>query len=206
MQSDSPPTRLLDGSTARSPSVELEGVDETPIQTSVSVVHASRLVPGSRAATCLDRNDGRDTTGPVVTRVGVTGESVTLQTSSGLALRACDGIDDRRGEHHRWCGSAFGLLERGRLRDPRLDLAGCVSAMGKPVAFAWVEPGRRTSYVVVGHDDYSEAYRVIGGLPVRVTTTTGIDLERSSASFEISEHDRSGELLSSYTLETRVAG
>ncbi len=103
-------------------------------------------------------------------------------------------------------GIAVGRLEHGRLRDPRLDLAGCRNAAADPVAFAWVEPGRATRYVTVSQPGFTEVYRVAAGLPVRITTTSGVDQERSRASFRITEHDGDGRLLRAYTLDARVAG
>ncbi len=91
------------------------------------------------------------------------------------------------------------------LDDPRLDLA-CLTASGGPIAFAWVEPAARTRYVAVRQLGFVEVYPVTANLPVRVTTTTGIDLGASGSVFEVSEHDRSGRLVRAYTLEARVAG
>jgi hypothetical protein len=102
-----------------------------------------------------------------------------------------------------WCGRAYGRLRRGRLSDPRLDLA--CSASGKPLAFAWIEPGRRARYVVVRHPAYAEAYVVAAGLPVRVMTSD-VDLEHSRATFDVSEHASNGRRLRTFRVETQVAG
>jgi hypothetical protein len=74
------------------------------------------------------------------------------------------------------------------------------------VAFAWVEPRRATQYVTVSQPGFTEVYRVAAGLPVRITTTSGVDQERSRTSFRITEHDGDGRLLRAYTLDARVAG
>jgi hypothetical protein len=58
---------------------------------------------------------------------------------------------------------------------------------------------------VVEQHGYVEAYRVAGGLPVRVANTD-VDVGRSSALFVVSEHDRDGRLLRAYRIEPRVAG
>ena len=142
----------------------------------------------------------------MVVRIGVNGESVTFRASSGQSLIACDGAATASEGRHVWCGLAVGRLEHRRLRDPRLDLAGCRYAAADPVAFAWVEPGRATRYVAVSQPGFSEVYRVAAGLPVRITTTSGVDQERSRTSFRITEHDGEGRLLRAYTLDARVAG
>jgi hypothetical protein len=92
------------------------------------------------------------------------------------------------------------------LLDPRLDLGGCSTRDGRPIAFVWVETGPRTRYVAVHHSSFVEVYEVALGLPVRVTTTESVDLNGSHASFEVSEHSSSGHLLADYALEARVAG
>jgi hypothetical protein len=102
-----------------------------------------------------------------------------------------------------WCGRAYGRLQRRRLHDPRLDLA--CSRTGKPLAFAWIEPGRVARYVVVRHRAYAEAYDVAAGLPVRVVTSD-VDLEQSRATFDVSEHASNGRRLRSFRVETQVAG
>ena len=74
------------------------------------------------------------------------------------------------------------------------------------MAFAWIEPAAGARFVAVRHHEFVEVYEVVADLPVRVTTTTAIDVEESSAAFEISEHDAGGALLRSYTLTARVGG
>jgi hypothetical protein len=61
-------------------------------------------------------------------------------------------------------------------------------------------------YVAVRQLGYTEVYPVRGRVPVRIASTTGVDLESSRASFEISEHDARGQLLRAYELEASVAG
>jgi hypothetical protein len=204
---DEKPPALIDGTPAERPSaVTLEGIGEDQIATTVNVVDARRVAPTTRPAQCLRRARDHDAVGPVVARVGVNGESVTFRASSGQSLIACDRAAATSEGRHVWCGIAVGRLEHGRLLDPRLDLAGCRTAAADPVAFAWVEPGRTARYVTVGQPGFTEVYRVVSGLPVRITTTSGIDREGSRASFRITEHDREGRLLGAYTLDARVAG
>ena len=166
-----------------------------------STSRATSATIGGRCAAAARRHGRND---PIVVRIGAAGRSVTLRDASGRALVACDGAGRRRDA--RWCGGAYGVLDRGRLHDPRLDLAGCDTVAGDPIAFAWYEPGPSATYVAVRQRDYAEVYPVAGALPVRITTTTGISVAESSATFEISEHDARGRLLHSSTLEARVAG
>ncbi len=204
---EKPPARLIDGTPAERPSaVTLEGIAKDQIATTVNVVDARRVAPATRAAQCLRRARDHAAVGPMVARVGVNGETVTFRSSSGQSLIACDRAAAVSEGRDVWCGIAVGRLERGRLQDPRLDLAGCRTAAAGPVAFAWVEPGRATRYVTVGQPGFTEVYRVASGLPVRVTTTSNIDQKGSRASFRITEHGGDGSLLRAYTLDARVAG
>jgi hypothetical protein len=201
--SSGPPARLVDGSRAVAPAVILEGVDARAVATKTVVVPRSRVAPDSAAATCVHGSvvDGE---GPLVVRVGAYSTSVTFPTPASRGLIACDGVSDAHADGRKWCGRAFGRLSRGRLRDARLDLA-CTDDDGNPIAFAWIQPSRRAAYVVVEQQGYVEAYRVAGGVPVRIANTD-VDVGRSSALFVVSEHDRDGRLLRAYRLEPRVAG
>jgi hypothetical protein len=193
-----PPTELVDGSRTTPPPFSLDA--PTPqIQTKVAVVQPLRRRAGTATGPCLAAARDHAPSGPLVARIGVSGLSVTFPTASGRALVACD---SGRAE---WCGRAYGRLEHGRLHDPRLDLA-CTTAEGAPLAFGWFEPGRGTVYVAVRQPGYVEAYRVAGRAPVRISTTSGISATNSSATFDVSEHDRRGALLRRSTFVARVAG
>ncbi len=200
---EAPPTRLVDGSPARAAAKDLEGVSMPTIATRVDVVSPTRAQKGSVQAKCL-ASSGDAPGRVVVTRVGVSGRSITYGSESGRALHACDGTSTSQ-PPGRWCGAAAGRLEAGSLTDPRLDLA-CTTAAGDPVAFVWVEPGPDSVFVAVRQRGFTEVYETTSDLPVRVTTTAGIALEESSAWLEVSEHDRQGALLREYTLDARVAG
>ena len=204
---ETPPAQLIDGTPAERPSAgPLEGIPEDQVATTVVVVDAGRTASTTRAAQCLRRARDHAAVGPVVVRVGVSGESVTFRASSGQSLIACDRAATASEERRVWCGIAVGRFGHGRLRDPRLDLAGCRNKAADPVAFAWVEPGRATQYLTVSQPGFTEVYRVAAGLPVRITTTSGVDQERSRTSFRVTEHDGNGRLLRAYTLDARVAG
>ena len=60
-------------------------------------------------------------------------------------------------------------------------------------------------YVAVRQPDTPRCTRC-GSRPGAIASTTGVDLESSRATFEISEHDARGQLLRAYELEARVAG
>jgi hypothetical protein len=198
-----PPTELADGSPARPPPVALGGVDGPVVATKARVVrlHEAGL---KAAAACIGHADALEDV--AVERVDVYGTTVTSPGAEGRSLHGCDSgaasTTDAHGE--RWCGRAFGLLTGGRLRDPRLSL-GCRDAEGDPVGFAWVQPATEAAYVIVSHADHSAMYPVAGGLPVRVGTDD-VDVESSSATFDVSEHARDGRRLRRYELEAVVAG
>jgi hypothetical protein len=193
----------VDGSPARKAEIELAGVVGPTVLTTVEVRSARLARGGSPIERCL--RTGGDPLGPIVVRVGASGESVTFSDRSRLGLQACDSGAGLQEDDRPWCGSAFGQLHDGRLRDPRLDLGGCETADGQPVGFAWVEPNPGAAYVAVRQPGYAEVYELAGRLPIRVTTSA-VDLETSSALFDVSEHTADGGLLRRYELETRVAG
>jgi hypothetical protein len=199
------PIRLVDGSLARASSIALDGVGSRQIATRATAVDHPDTTTGP-VARCIATMREHAPRAPVIWRVGVDGASVTLATASGREIAACDGTALSTGHDPTWCGVALGRLREGRLRDPRLDLAACSTPSADPIAFAWVSPGPRARYVAVGGDGFVEVYLVVAGLPVRVASTSGIDVDTSSASFEISEHDARGGLLRSYTLLASVAG
>jgi hypothetical protein len=198
-----PPTELMDGSAAIAPPVDLEHT--AAILTKAQVVATSRIAPGSRPASCLS-GAARDAipTAIAVVRIGVATETVTFKARG--AVVGCDNSRGPRENNRRWCGGAYGRLYRGRLRDPRLDIAGCKTLGGDPVAFAWVEPGPAARYVTVEQRGYAEVYEVVRRLPVRISTFDGIESDPLGATFDVSEHDAAGTLIRSYRLDARPAG
>jgi hypothetical protein len=198
-----PPPSLFDGSPAREPHVELEGVDTPVIRTRAMV---ERGVPGSeRRTSCLESFPGRRPSTVSVARVSVLGETVTFRDASGTSVLGCDNGAGSRDDDRRWCGGAYGRLYDGRLLDPRLDLL-CTDADDSPIAFAWIVPSAGSRFVVLRQDGYAEAYETAASLPVRVASSVGIDVATSSAILDVSEHDREGALLRRYSVEARVAG
>lgn len=194
------PSTLVDGTPARPPPVRLEGVDGPSIATRVRVLRVP-LEPDSLEARCIGSAIASTA---IVRRVGVSGESVTFRGSSPRELYGCDAGASRPRGGASWCGRSFARLHTGRLRDPRLSVT-CRSIDDVPLGFAWVEPGRLASYVVVAQAGFHEVYPVAGDVPVRITTGD-VDLGRSSADFVVSEHARDGRRLRSYELEARVSG
>jgi hypothetical protein len=200
------PRTLMDDSPAAESPVDLEGIESPTVSTSVTVTRAAEVNAGSTAAYCLQQGWDDRPFGPIVVRVGVSGESVTFRNRSRRGLYGCDNSEGPREENRRWCGSAFGQLDGGHLRDPRLDMGSCTTRDGGLLGFAWIEPSRGARYVVVQEPTYAEVYEVAGGSPVRVTTTRDVEIEGSRAAFDISEHESDGELIRRYRLEARVAG
>lgn len=195
---------LLDGSPSRE-AVDLEDVNGNVVVTSHVVVPTAAGADGSKAGGCIaERFPGEDP-GPVaVVRTGVETESVTFLDEGGHAVLGCSYSPGPR-EHGRWCGSSFGQLRSGALTDPRLDIT-CRTRAGTPIGFAWVEPSDGARYVAVAQPEYTEVYEVAGSLPIRIATVSGVDVETSSATFEISEHDADGRRLREETFEAFVAG
>jgi hypothetical protein len=195
---------LLDGSPAGE-AVELEGVDGEVVVTAHVVVPTEALDEGSKAATCLaERFQEADAGSDAVVRTGVSTENVTFLEAGGQALLGCSNSPGPR-EKGRWCGSSFAQLRTGALTDPRLDV-GCRTRDGTPIGFVWIQPGEGTQFVAVAQPGYTEVYEVAGELPIRIATVGGVDVEMSSATFEVSEHDAEGRLLREQTLEAFVAG
>lgn len=196
----------MDGSPVKRVPVELEGVDGSVVLTKARVVRAANAKWGGRSASCLKARDRpAKQYGSSIERVGVSTESVTFRETSGRGVVACDNTLGPREANRRWCGSAYGQLNDGRLRDPRLDI-GCATTDGTPVGFAWIEPAAKTRYLAIEQPEYVEVYEVADDLPVRVATMTGVEIDESRATFELSEHTSDGRLRRKYRLEAVVAG
>jgi hypothetical protein len=195
---------LFDGSAVREAPVSFEGIENDVVVTSQALVPTASLDPESAAGSCVEQFD-HEFEGAAVLRLGVATETVTARETHGRAVLGCDNSTGEREDHRRWCGGAYGNVDQGRLTDPRLSI-GCRASDGRPVGFIWVEPTDRTRYVAVEQPDYTEVYEVAGGLPIRIATVSGVDVETSSATFEISQYDADGRRLRELTLEAFVAG
>ena len=189
------PTRLLDGRPAARFAPVAGGVVAAG---RVRQLSDGCVAPGQRT------NVAGDTT--VVERVGVVGESLTFANRDHSGVYACDGGTDPAGERAPpWCGAVFGALDAGRLSDPRLDVL-CVDRAYEPLAYAFVEPVAGARWIGVRQDGYVELYEVLGGLPVRIASTRGIDLENARAAFDLTQYDAEGRELLRGSLEAAVAG
>lgn len=203
---ESTPNRLMDGSDATAPPVTLEGVEDHVVLTKVRVVSPAARGHETPSASCLERDWDVRPQGPSVERVGVASESVTFAQASKRAVFSCDNSLGQREENRPWCGGAYGRLYGGRLRDPRLSMAGCSTEDGNPIGFIWIDPGPRTKYLVVEQPEYAEVYEAVGRLPVRIATTSNVFIEGSHATFELSEHGETGQVIRTYSVDARVAG
>lgn len=197
---------LVDGSPAPNPALELEDVARPAYLTTVRVVGTRTVDLTGAVDSCTVEEWAVRTAGPSVHRIGTLGESVTFLSASGHGAHSCDGTGPSRGGSRRWCGHAVGRLAHGSLPDPRLELGGCSTDDGRQVAFAWIEPEARSRYVVVHERGFAEVYETAAGLPVRVSTTAGVDIDRSRAVFAVSEHSADGRVLRAYELTAYVSG
>lgn len=200
---DSSPPQLVDGSRAAALPEKLEAHDDA-VMTRVAVLEVGEVKDLSACGLAPASQ-----TTDVVERVGLRGSSVTF-AGPGTSLYGCDAIPgppipdpDNPGDGI-WCSSAVARLDADGLNDPRLSL--CEDADREVTAFAWVEPGPGTEWIVVSDAGTQEVYEVAGGLPVRVTSTDSAELGSSRASFDIEEYGAGGEKLRSYVLEAAVAG
>ena len=195
----------MDGTPAKTPPVELEGVSPPAVLTTVQVLGSEAVRAASASGSCRTATVGSSPPrSAFVERVGVASSSVTFATVSGL--HGCDDSSGARENARRWCGTAFGNVSQGRLQDPRLDIAGCRTAEGDPVGFAWIQPSPNTRYLAVEQDGYVEVYEPAGSLAVRIATTSGVEVGGSRATFRLSEHDAAGNRLRDYELVAAAAG
>jgi hypothetical protein len=201
---DSPP-QLVDGSAAASLPAELDALDGG-VLTRTEVRSEGDLDQDEYEA-CGVLADGGGRT--VVERTGLNGSSLTIE--SGRLLFGCDKIPDPLTAEDPdlpyggiWCASPNGRIGKGRLNDPRLSL--CPNTNDEYTAFVWVEPQPAAKWIVVSDAGTSEVYEVAESLPVRVTTTEGVEPESSRASFDVEEYAADGMKLREYVLEAAVAG
>jgi hypothetical protein len=195
------PARLLDGRPA---------AHFTPVR--ASVVAAGRVLPrselGRRLDACVSAED-RATVAPdatVAERVSVAGESLTFANRDRSGVFVCDaGIDPAGERAPPWCHAVFGELAGDRLLDPRLDVI-CRDRERRPLAYVFVDPVPAARWIGVRQRGYVELYEALGGLPVRVATTSGIDLEQAGARVEVTQYDAEGRELIRGELEAAVAG
>jgi hypothetical protein len=137
----------------------------------------------------------------VVERHGLLGSSVTIADPRSPLLYVCD----LAGHGGRICGGSVGVWRHGRLNDPRLDVL-CADRKGRRLGAAWVVPLRQTRSILVREGEATERYPVAGRLPVRVWTRGGVDVGRSSATFDVTQVGADGRRLAHERLYAAVAG
>jgi hypothetical protein len=174
-----------------------------------SVIASGRVLQlDDRADDCLSANDRASVAAdaPAVERIGVEGESLTFASRDRSVVYACDGGSDPAGERAPpWCHAVLGEFDNGHVLDPRLDVI-CRGRTWKPLAYAFVDPVVRARWIGVQQDGYVELYEVLGGLPVRVASTRGVEPQNASATFEITQYDAAGRELVRGEMEAAVAG
>jgi hypothetical protein len=110
----------------------------------------------------------------VVERIGVDGRSLTFRDPRTRRVYGCDASARTAEAGGPWCGAVVGTLARGRLTDPRLDLANCRDAAGDAVAFVWVDAPRAAEWLAVERYGEPEYYRAGGGIPVRIASAVAV--------------------------------
>jgi hypothetical protein len=175
-----------------------------------SVIALGRVLDGTtlgrRFTSCRPAGAGISNDAVVVERIGVFGESLTFVDSADKTVYSCDGGTDPAGEREPpWCGNSAGRLFNGKLLDPRLDIL-CRDPNGRPLAYAWVEPGAGVRWIGVDQGTYAEIYEVLAKLPVRIVSTRGIQQGRARATFDVTQYDSQGKALIKGRFEAAVAG
>ena len=169
----------------------------------VRVAHVP-VATGGSLGRCLRETPFRSGEVVVVTRIGVVTRSVTVLHSGDPQLVACDktGVPLERRE---WCGLSVGILRRGRLPDPRLDIL-CVDRRRRHIASAWINPAKGARWIGVDQGSVTELYPAAASLPVRVATRRTVDYRRSRATFSITQYAGDGHVIVRTILAARVAG
>lgn len=140
---------------------------------------------------------------PVVERIGLNGRSVTFLVSR-TEIAGCDRDPSARRFVGPWCGLAGWAYAGGRVGDPRLAI--CFDGRSKPlIAFGWINPVPRARWIVIDQPGYREVYPVAGGLPVRVSTVSGLG-RAGAAVFHTAQYDRQGVLLVRRKVVAAIAG
>jgi hypothetical protein len=197
--------RLVDGTSPPALPDVLAAERSAAVQTRVHVLHASQLGAPGRA--CLARFRPEFSIPPtttVVERIGAIGASITLRDGQSRVVLGCDRTDALSPGGGPWCAASVGRLFNGRVRDPRVDIL-CHSAAGERIGFGWMEPAPATRWLVARTARSSEVYEVAAGLPVRLATTD-VDIQSSSAGFDMTEYDADGKEVRSGRLDASVAG
>lgn len=194
--------RLEDGSPVPALPAALARLPGRLVLTRVSVEPARRL---RRELDSCARGEPIADRAPVVHRVGLIGESLTVRESDGGPLIACDDTRGPRFPPRRWCAGAARQLRGAHALDPRLTVL-CRTRDGRPVGFLWIDPLPAARWIAVHTARYDEVYPVAAGLPVRVATTEGFVQRPEAIDVQITEYDRRARVLGRQTVEAQVAG
>jgi hypothetical protein len=196
-------SRLVDGSLPLRPP---EWFDRNAVRGRVLLRPAAKVEP-RRLRSCMRllRLDSIPRQTLVVERVGLRGRSLTFRDPRAPQIYACDASAGTREGAGPWCGASVGRLRAGAVTDPRVDLANCVDASGRAVAFAWVEPRPTTTWLAIDDGDGVEVYRTAGTVPVRITSVDMGD-DASSTSFGLTQYTAEGGRLDDRDVTVAVAG
>ena len=206
-----------DAGGAAGPSALYDGTDTVDAPAGVAKLEKPVVVGRARATTlrelgrrgraCARRFEppAIPATAAVVHRVGVAAETLTLLHSARRTIVACEDAPRELEHHGDWCGGSSGHLFAGRLRDPRVELSNCQTSEGETIGFAWITPTSRTRWIAIEEHEYFELYEVVGGLPVRVSTS-GVRVRDSRVVFDYRELAADGAQLARERMDAGVAG
>jgi hypothetical protein len=156
-------------------------------------------------ATMVGCPEAREAAGraTVVVRIGLRARNVTFRVGRRKVV-ACDREPGAHAVSGPWCGLAAWDIAEGRVSDPRLSL--CYGRHGSAVVgFAWIDPMPRARWIVVNQPGYREAYATGGGVPIRVSTVSGLARPHTAA-FRFAEYDARGRLLARKVVVAAIAG
>ena len=196
-----PPDRLLDGSQPPTLPGALRSLQGAVVSTKMRAVPARAGGPRLRA--CLVRFSPLrvQPTTLLVERVGLVSSSLTFRV--GASVYGCDATAGPKELPGPWCGSEVGRADPATF-DPRLNIL-CRDKQRRLIGLAWIQPDTGVRYVIVREHGYSEAYTVVGRLPLRVPTSD-VDPSTSSATFRVEQYDSHGRRLARRKLRAVVAG
>jgi hypothetical protein len=140
----------------------------------------------------------------VVERVGVGGESLTVKDSRVPSLLTCGTSFGPPLRHDRWCARGGWRASSQGVGDPRLGF--CTGREGRTVAYAWLNPASGARWLVVDQPGFKEVYRVVLGLPVRVTTIAWPRRADGGVTLSYAQYGADGRELDRRSVVAYVAG
>jgi len=192
------PRHLIDGSVPPAVPQVLRVQSNAFVMTKVRVVKAREIPRLMRACVFRERLPHGDL---VVERIGVNGRDITFPELNSTIF-GCDRNPRASRPGELWCGKAGWSWHGGPVRDPRIDL--CTDRHGQViVAFGWIDALPHAKWIVIYQPGFREVYPVAGGMPVRVSTVSGI---ASSTTFHTAQYDARGVLLARRVVRASVGG